>query len=180
MPEIEIRPAAAEDIHSLIELDHTTTTEFVWQMEFHHDRDLGQVGVSFRKVRLPRAVRHDYPRSAGTLMDDWQLFSGLLVATITEKPVGYVSLVRDRITRATWVTDLVVDKPVRRQGIGTALLLSGAEFAANNDSRDIVLEMHPRNGPAIGLALKMGFEFCGYNDFYYPGGEIGIFFRKSI
>jgi GNAT superfamily N-acetyltransferase len=180
MPEIEIRPVLPADIPILIQLDHSYTTDHVWQMEFKHDRELGQIQALFRKVHLPRWVRHEIPRPPRTLADDWQCFSGLLVATIEERPVGYASMVLDQITRATWVPDLLVDRPLRRKGIGSALVLSAAEWASTRESHDIVLEMQPRNGPAVDMALKLGFEFCGYNDFYFPANEIGIFFRKSF
>jgi GNAT superfamily N-acetyltransferase len=180
MPEIEIRPAAPADITALVELDHSFTTDHVWQMEFHHERDIGQIDLKFRRVRLPHSVRYDYHRPVRSLIDDWSQFSGLLVATIKEKPVGYSSLILDRVTNATWVPDLIVDKVQRRKGIGRALVLSAADWAATKESRILVLEMQPRNGPAIEMALKLGFEFCGYNDFYYPVNETGFFFRKSI
>jgi GNAT superfamily N-acetyltransferase len=180
MPEIHIRPAEAADIPTLIKLDHNSVTDSVWQMAFHHNRDQSQIDINFRKVRLPRAVRHEYPRPANTLAEDWSRFSGLLVALLSAEPIGYASLVLDHITQATWVTDLVVAKPIRRQGIGSALVLASAEWAATKDSHNLVLEMQPKNGPGIGLALKLGFEFCGYNDFYYPVYGTGIFFRKSF
>jgi len=48
------------------------------------------------------------------------------------------------------------------------------------ESHNLVLEMQPKNHPAIQLALKLGFEFCGYNDRHYVNHEIGIFFGKSL
>jgi len=180
MPEIEIRPAVAADIPVLIELDHNYTTDHVWQMEFVPEHEQSQFNVSFRKVRLPRSVRVDYPRPARSLTEDWTRLSGLLVAALENQPVSYAGLILDRITKATWITDLIVDKPLRRQGIGSALLLAAADWAATKDSHNLVLEMQPKNHPAIQLSLKLGFEFCGYNDLYYPDHEIGIFFRKSI
>ena len=180
MPEIEIRPAVAADISVLIELDHNFATDHVWQMEFLPEHEQSQINVSFRKVRLPRSVRVDYPRPARALAEDWTRLSGLLVAALEQQPIGYVGLILDRITQATWVTDLVVDRPLRRQGIGSALLLAAAEWASTMDSHNLVLEMQPKNHPAIQLSFKLGFEFCGYNDLYYPDHEIGVFFRKSI
>jgi GNAT superfamily N-acetyltransferase len=180
MPEIEIRPAVPADIAILVELDHSFATDHVWQMEFLPEHEQSQINVNFRKVRLPRSVRVDYPRLARSLTDDWSRLSGLLVAELEKQPIGYAGLILDRITKATWVTDLVVNKPQRRQGIGSALLLAAAEWAATQDSHDLVLEMQPKNHPAIQLSFKLGFEFCGYNDLYYPDHEIGVFFRKSI
>ena len=104
MPEIEIRPAIASDIPKLIELDHGFTTDHVWQMELTHEQS--QIGVNFRKVRLPRSVRVDYPRPARALAENWQRLAGLLVAEWQEKQIGYSGLIVDRITQAVWVTDL--------------------------------------------------------------------------
>jgi ribosomal protein S18 acetylase RimI-like enzyme len=180
MPEIEIRPAAAADIPLLITLDHTYSTDHVWQMEFSHPHEAGQVSVNFRQVRLPRSIRVDYPRPPQALLEDWTRLSSLLVAWLDEQPVGYTSLVLDAQIHLTWVADLVVDRRLRRQGIGSALVLSAAEWSVAQDSHNLVLEMQPKNYPAIRLSLKLGFQFCGYNDYYYPNQEIGIFFRKSF
>jgi GNAT superfamily N-acetyltransferase len=180
MPEIEIRPAIASDISALIELDHSFITDHVWQMELISEQKQSQISVIFRKVRLPRSVRVDYPRPASSLKEDWSRLSGLLIAVLEEKPIGYAGLILDRITSAVWVTDLVVAKNLRRKGIGKGLLLASAEWAASMDSHILALEMQPKNYPAIQLAFKLGFEFCGYNDLHYPNHEIGIFFRKSI
>ena len=180
MPEIEIRPAVPSDIPILIALDHSTITDVVWQMEFRHQREPGQIDIHFQRVRLPRPVRQDYPKPVHSLAEDWTRLSSLLVASHADQVIGYIGLVLDRITQAVWVTDLAVKKSLRRKGIGSALVLAAVEWSANQESRDLVLEMHPKNGPGIDFAFKMGFEFCGYNDFYYPVNKIGVFFRKSF
>jgi len=191
MPEIHIRPADPADIPRLIELDHSYVSDSAWQMEVRKDLISGETGqdqiiINFRRVRLPRSVRCDYPRPVRSLIDDWPRLSGLLVASMDEPQmlsptvIGYTSLVIDRVVHAVWVADLVVDKPMRRKGIGSALLFAAADWSLAEDIHDLVLEMQPKNGPAISLAQKLGFEFCGYNDFYYPVEQTGIFFRKSF
>jgi ribosomal protein S18 acetylase RimI-like enzyme len=185
MPEIQIRPVVDADIPYLIALNHHYTSDHVWQMEYRLTGEENPLGeqertVSFRQVRLPRAVRVEYPYSPRALASDWTRRSGILVALLGEKPIGYASLILNALPQTTWVTDLVVDRPLRRQGIGTALLLACQEWAANMDSQHLVLETQPKNYPAIQLALRLGFEFCGYNDRYYPNNEIGIFFGKSL
>jgi len=52
MPEIEVRPALTTDLSALAEIDHSCTTDYVWQM----DRmvDVSQLSISFREIRLPR------------------------------------------------------------------------------------------------------------------------------
>lgn len=180
MAEIEIRPANAGDIPRLIALDHHYTTDHVWQMEVNYDREAGQTSASFREMRLPRSVRVEYPRSPAALADDWALLSGLLVASLAGHPVGYASLLLDRLPGAVWVRDLVVERELRRKGIGSGLLLAAGEWAVTMDRSSLALETQTKNYPAIRLASKLGFEFCGYNDGYYTHHETGIFFRKMI
>jgi ribosomal protein S18 acetylase RimI-like enzyme len=185
MPEIQIRPAIASDIPLLVALDHHYTSEHVWQLELHQRGEESQVGeqvrtVNFRQVRLPRSVRVEYPRSAGHLASDWFNRSGILVALLEGQPIGYTSLMLNLVPRTTWATDLVVDRLTRRQGIGSALILAALEWAANMDTQNLVLEMQPKNYPAIQMAQKLGFEFCGFNDRYYANHEIALFFGKSL
>jgi ribosomal protein S18 acetylase RimI-like enzyme len=80
----------------------------------------------------------------------------------------------------TWMTDLAVLRRLRRQGIGSALVLASQEWAAQHDSRYLVLEMQPKNFPALKLVQKLGFDFCGYNDRYYKNHDIGLFFAKAV
>jgi GNAT superfamily N-acetyltransferase len=178
MPEIEIRPAISSDIHPLMSIDHSYTSNYVWQMEIQQTND--QVSARFRKVHLPRSVRVKYPRAYQKLPDEWTHRSALLVAILNEEPVGYISMDLHIAPLATWVTDLVVERRLRRQGIGSALVLAAREWAKHHDSQNLVLEMQPKNFPMIQLALKYGFYFCGYNDRYYQNGDIAIFFAKPL
>lgn len=179
MPEIRIRPAVEEDIAAMAGMDHNYTSEYVWQMEIQQSED-SQVAINFREVRLPRSVRVDYPRRTADLIHDWTLRSGLLVALLEEELVGYISLTLHNTPTACWATDLVVKRRQRRQGIGSALVLAAQEWGAQHGSRVLVLEMQPKNYPAIHLAQKLGFDFCGYNDRYYANHDIGLFFAKSL
>lgn len=178
MPEIEIRPAIAEDIPTLAGLDHTYTSDFVWQMEIQSEEK--QIKVSFREIRLPRSVRVDYPRVAADLARDWETRHGLLVARLEGEIAGYISLMLDLAPLTAWSTDLVVRRRLRRQGIGSALILASQEWGLQHDCRNLVLEMQPKNYPGIHLAYKLGFDFCGYNDRYYANHDIGLFFGKSL
>jgi len=178
MPEIEIRPAIASDIPALMALDHNYSSDHVWQMEVQGE-DVG-IGIRFRQIKLPRSVRVDYPRPNDTLADDWTQRSGLLVALLQGEPVGYISLMLNISPLTAWVTDLVVMRRLRRQGIGSTLVLAAQEWGAGRDCRKIVLEMQPKNYPAIRLAMKLGFEFCGYNDRYFANHDIALFFARPL
>lgn len=179
MPEIEIRPAIEKDIAVLMEIDHSYSSDHVWQMDSIFELD--QTGAVFREVRLPRTARVDYPRPKQVLRDHWKDYSQVLVAVHSGGPVGYASIVKNMIPLTTWIMDLVVTPNLRRQGIGTALLLASLEWTGKHTkSHRLMLEMQPKNFPGINLAQKLGFDYCGYIDHYYSNRDIAIFFTKWI
>lgn len=178
MPEIKIRPAVAGDISHLMALDHDYVSDIVWQMDVTAGEN--QVGVNFRQVHLPRSVRVEYPRPPRILADEWSSRALLLVALLANEPIGYISSIQGVAPATNWITDLVVTRRVRRQGVGTTLLLAAEEWAHQFYPNRMVLEMQPKNYPAICLAQKLGFNFCGYNDRFYLNHDIAIFFAKSI
>jgi GNAT superfamily N-acetyltransferase len=178
MPEIEIRPATSADKPYLLELEHDYSTDYVWQMDVKSDE--GQVQVNFKEVRLPRSMRVEYPRSQRLLGEDWAHKAAVLAAVYEGRPVGYISIAHTIAPRTNWVTDLVVMRRLRRQGIGTALVLASQEWALQFNGFRMVMEMQPKNFPAIQLAQKLGFNFCGFNDRYYPNHDTALFFSRSI
>lgn len=184
MPEIEIRPAIDKDIPLLAALDHNYVSDFVWQMEIRRDEaglsEASQIQVGFREIRLPRSVRVEYPRPSQRLLVDWKERHGLLVALLDGEPVGYVSMMLGIAPLTAWITDVIVKRRLRRQGIGSALLLAAQEWGIQQECRTLVLEMQSKNYPAIKLAQKLGFDFCGYNDRYFVNHDIAIFFGRSV
>lgn len=178
MPQIQIRPAVAADLPLLMTIDHTVATDYVWQMETHNEE--GRAGAVFREVRLPRTVTISSPRPAAALSDDWSRRSGLLVAVLGKEPAGYVRLTDKVVPQTAWVTDLAVAPRHRRQGIATALLLAAQGWALERKNSNIILEMSSKNVPAIRLAQKLGYEFCGYNDRYYENRDIALFFGRAL
>jgi GNAT superfamily N-acetyltransferase len=184
MPEIEIRPPTSEDIPKLLELDHDYVSDYVWQMEVQHETgqkpsDL-RVEITFRQQKLPRTVQVEYPRPANALTKDWKDRACLLVAVLKGEIVGYTSMMLTIAPYTGWMTDLVVARRLRRQGIGSALVLAGQEWARHKICFRIVMEMQPKNYPAICLAQKLGFDLCGYNDHYFPNQDIALFFSKGL
>jgi GNAT superfamily N-acetyltransferase len=184
MPEIEIRPPTSADIPKLVDIDHNYVSDHVWQMEVQHESgqkptDL-RVEIIFRQLRLPRSVRVEYPRSASELVNDWKDRSCLLVAALQGDVVGYASIMLSIAPHTSWMTDLVVMRRLRRQGIGSALVLAGQDWARHKHCYRMVLEMQPKNYPAICMAQKLGYDLCGYNDHYFPNHDIALFFSKTL
>ena len=178
MPEIEIRPAREEDLQALVAIDHSYQSSYVWQMDLNQDD--GQISIHFREIRLPRLVNVEYPRNPELLLGDWNNRSGLLVGLLAGAPVGYISLTETMSPATAWVTDLAVAKPVRHQGIATAMILAAQEWASRRENRRMIIEMQSKNLPAIRLALKLGYEFSGYNDRYYSNQDIALFFAQFL
>jgi ribosomal protein S18 acetylase RimI-like enzyme len=175
---VQIRPAIATDLPKLMQLDHTNASDYVWQLDLRKENN--QVLAGFREIRLPRPINVSYPRNPLALADEWKQRSVTLIALAEELPVGYSCILEHSQATTAWVTDLVVEKARRRQGIGSALLNAAQDWASSRKDRDIFLEMTSKNYPAIRLAHKFGFEFCGYNDHYYVTQDVALFFGRSL
>lgn len=174
----EIRPAVVTDIPRLMALDHTSLSDYVWQLDLK--REAGQAAASFHEVRLPRAVEVVYPRNPFSLADEWTRRDLNLVASDSKSLVGYLSAREDKSSALAWVADLVVDSASRRKGAASALLLAAQAWASERGVRRLILEMQSKNHNGIRLAQKFGFEFCGYNDHYYATQDVALFFAKWI
>lgn len=177
MPRIEIREAFADDIPYLVQLDHTIETQQVWQMEWSPTPTLG---ATFRPASLPRPAQLAYPHNPQQLTETWQQRPGVLVALHRDLPVGYAAFAVTSLPHTAWLSDLVVDLPWRRQGIGQALLVMSLRWAALQAYRRLIFAVPFRNDPGIQLALKLGFAFIGFQYGYYPNGDTALFFQRSV
>lgn len=178
MASFEVRPANANDFPNLMAIDHSCSSDYVWQLELRSEPK--RVSVNFHEVRLPRSVTITYPRSPSALADEWTKHDALLVALQGELPIGYISAVEENVAAVAWVMDLVVAPEVRRRGAASALLMGIQAWATERSVRRIVLETQSKNYPCIRLAQKFGYEFCGYNDQYYPTQDVALFFGRAL
>lgn len=177
MVEIEIRPTVSTDLARLSALDHSIDTDYVWQLALH--RETAQVDVDLREVRLPRTVRLVHPRPAKELPDTWHV-RPMLSAMLGMEAVAYVRFTDVIIPHAVWITDVVVGRPLRRQGVAHKLIRAAEAWGVQRGLRRAVIEIQSKNQPAIRMILKMGFEFCGYNDQYYATRDVALFFARSL
>jgi GNAT superfamily N-acetyltransferase len=178
MPDVEIRRAVATDISTLMAIDHTCQTDYVWQMDVDHEE--GQLGAIFREIRLPRSVTVPYPRAVTTLPDTWNKRSSMLAAFIAGQAIGYIRVSDMMVPHTAWLTDVVVAPRFRRQGVGMALILAAQSWAVDRKDNRALVEMPSKNTLMVGMARKLGYEFCGYNDLYYETQDIALFFGRSI
>lgn len=177
MPEITIKSAAENDVQLLTALDHSYQTDYVWQMD--RIMNEGESIISFREIRLPRTVKVDYPHSIG-ISQDGLARSQVLVAYKIEQLCGYARIEEQIANSTVWITDIVVDAKMRRQGIGSALLVAVQKWAHQRRLRKIVLEMQSKNYPAIRFAIKSGYQFSGFHDHHYSNQDIALHFDRLI
>ena len=178
MSSFDIRPASASDIPRLIALDHSCSSDYVWQLELR--RESGQVTAGFREVRLPRSIEVKYPRNPSSLADEWAHRDVVLVAVEEGLPVGYMCAIVEQASSIAWITDVVVAPAKRRKGAASALLTATQSWVLERGVRRLILEMQSKNQAYIRLAQKFGYEFCGYNDQYYLTQDVALFFGRAI
>ena len=173
-----IRAGNPADYERCLVLDHTVSTEQVWQMSVEVIE--GAHTVTFRPARLPRSTKVLYPRTGDTLYASWNGHASFLVAEWETEVVGYINVRYETTLEAAWIADLVVDRAYRLKGIGTALYRAAREWAIGQDVRRIIVETQTKNFPAISFLQKRGLTLCGYNDLYYPNQDIALFFGQTL
>lgn len=173
-----VRKASEEDLPACLALDHSSTSDYVWQVETHEAQET--ISFHFRTVRLPRPTVVPYPQETETLRIAWHQSDCFLVAEAQGAIYGYLTMRGDRAHGIGWVYDLVVDRARRRHRVGTALLLQARQWAQDHQLRRIILETQTKNYPAIAFCQRQGLVFCGFNDQYYPNQDIALFFSQAI
>jgi ribosomal protein S18 acetylase RimI-like enzyme len=125
-------------------------------------------------------MRTQYPRDVEQLVHDWQRGEGFFVAEIDGEVQGYVDVIAQPWQGLGWVTNLAVNRGFRRRRIGTALLGQARQWAREQGLQTVLLEATTKNYPALSLYQKLGFQFCGFNDHYYPNQDIALFFVQTL
>ena len=175
---MRVRPAKPKDLAACGELDHSYTTDRVWQMDTREWNE--SLTITFRVARLPREMRVAYPLQGEGLLAGWRRRDGFLVAEEEGSVCGYVTLTTYVEHGIAWVGDLVVDRPWRRRGVGTSLLQAAAQWGYDHDMARLVIEVQTKNYPAIRFCQSRGLILCGYNDQHWPNQDIALFFGESL
>ncbi len=176
---MQIFPAELVDINACYQMDLSYTTDYVWQMQAQENGRA--IDIRFDTVRLPRPMRVDYPRSPDELLEHWQQDQCFLVArNMNDIIVGFLDARADLWQNLLWISNLGITKNFRRRGVGKLLLKSATRWAQSQNLCRVMVEVQTKNYPAISFIQKYGFQFCGYNERYFPNGDIALFFTRSI
>jgi len=159
-------------------LDAAYQTDYVWQM--HLQEDERAVQSVFTQVRLPRTMSATCPYSPEDLMAAFEQSPHLFVAAYGEEIVGCVSGFAEIWNTGFVVNNLIVLPQIRRKGVGKLLFKVIKELAAEQGSRQLMAMVQTKNHSAIQFARQQGFVFCGYNDRYYPNGDIALIFTLTL
>ena len=86
----------------------------------------------------------------------------------------------DETSEIAYLQDIVVNRPYRRQSLGSRLVNAARVWARENALRQIMFEIATTNYPCIQFAQDQGFVFCGFNDRHLPSREIAVFFSVAV
>ncbi|GAB4508568.1 MAG: hypothetical protein OHK0046_01380 [Anaerolineae bacterium] len=175
-----IRDGLESDIPACLSLDHTYTTEYVWQMTLHPDT--GQVNVLLKTERLPREMEGMHQPSEERLrlaLPEQQCF---LVAAGKDEPeiLGYLTMRKDEVHHIALVQDVVVSRPYRGRRIATRLLRVARQWALEQELKILTIEIQTKNFPAIQFCQQAGLSFSGFNDHYFSNQDIALFFSQTL
>ena len=168
----------AEDWQECMDLDISYETDSAWQMEAPSGNNVW--GMTFREIHLPRRQRVEHPLALYSPIKSWKSRDQFWVAVEKRKVVGFIGVRLELTHHQMRITDLAITPQYRRKGFATELLQRAAEWSARYPVDQVILECPLKAHPAISFALKHRFVFCGFQESYWPGQEVGLFFRQRI
>lgn len=174
----QVRAAQADDVPACLELDAAYQTDYVWQMNFREEDRA--VNAAFSQVRLPRSMDVESPCTPQVRAAMLQTAQYLLVACRAETIIGCLAGSVAAWNGAFAIDFLVIEPGFRRRGAAKLLLNAAKEAAAQESCNRLLLTVQTKNYPAIQFAQERGFAFCGYNDKFFPNGDIALNFSLAL
>lgn len=175
-----IRDGLESDLDACLSLDHTYTTEYVWQMNLRNETGLWT--VTFKTEHLPHAMQAEHVANTARLrqaLPDDQCFV-VAVEAESGSVIGYLTMQSQPVYRIALLQDLLVSRPYRSSGIGTRLVNVARQWARSAKLSQMTAEVPTKNLPAITFFQQAGFDFCGFNDHYFPNHDIAVFFSQAL
>jgi GNAT superfamily N-acetyltransferase len=161
-----------------LEIDLSYETEYAWQMDTVERTH--EWNASFRKVHLPRRLRMEHPIPETGRIKHWAAADQVLLAIEHREVIGLIAVSLDLIQHQARISDLGVTTNYRRQGVGTSLLKRATEWCRRQRVSQLVLPCPLKAEPAIQFAIKHRFNVGGFQEDYWPGHEVALFFYQRF
>ncbi len=168
----------AEALPACSRLNAAYTTDYVWQM--HIEESPRRVESAFTRVRLPRTMTVACPYTSSQQLALLEQSSHVIAAGYQDEPAGCAGATIEAWRQTLFINTMVVPPPLRRRGIAKRLLETFQSLACKAACKKLMVALQTKNYPAIQFAQRQGFVYCGYNDRYYPNGDIALFFSLSL
>ncbi len=175
---MHIYRADLKDLSACLELDGSYETDRVWQVLQQEDES--EVVARFRVSALPRTMYVRYPSWSEALLSHQERGDLILVAAVSTELRGYIDVEAQPDQGIAWLHHLIVTPHHRREGVGSALLARGLQYAHQNSLSSMMVVVQSKNFPAISFLQKQGFKFCGYNERFYRNQDIALYFGRGL
>jgi len=177
MAEIEIGIANMSELDAISKMDLGFESSFVWQTRESGDAE--QFSVELRKVKLPKSIEVPF-QAYSRALEGMMMRREILAVRYEHEVIGYDWMDFDEVTNRLIMKTGGIRADYRRKGIGSMLLERLEEIALHNKIHQFSAVVQAKNDPAIRFLTRHGFRFCGYQEFYFPNLEIGLFLSKNI
>ncbi|MBN1679136.1 MAG: GNAT family N-acetyltransferase [Anaerolineae bacterium] len=188
-PKPTIRPMTEHDIPRLADIRAGFVSPTVLTVEITGSgMEMGWRLVE-RKLIEPydKGNRYDFDRTEqANIRTRMRQDGGLyLVVEQAGRLVGILDATPHEWNNTVWVWNLMLDKSVRRQGIGRALFCHAVGWARKLGYRALVFETQTNNVPACKFYARMGCQLDGLRTSHYTNndrrhGEVALFWMYRL
>jgi [ribosomal protein S18]-alanine N-acetyltransferase len=149
---LRVRAMTAQDIDEVVKLAARFVEAPHWT-----PRDYEQMPPPAPRTSPRTAL----PAASPTTLTRWS------VVALSDNNLAGFAVASCLLLEPAEIEGLVVDERYRRQGIGSALIRSCKEWAANAGALNIRLEVRASNAAALALYQRHGFSAVGHRRAYY-------------
>lgn len=183
-----IRPLAPGDIPHLAGLDYEITSPHVLVLEKEEQGLEATWRLRWQDLKPPFRSTGFSPTPQEWAALRRNLAAGRregFVAEVERQPVALIELELQAWRNVGFIWNLLVHRPYRHQGIGSALIQAAVAWAQGHRLRALALETQTNNWVALNFYHRMGFRLCGLDDHYYTNrdreaGEVALFWYREL
>jgi ribosomal protein S18 acetylase RimI-like enzyme len=136
--------------------------------------DLEQIAV------LDKATHEAEATTIFSFRQSMDLGHMFIVAQTSGKTVGYAQGAVAEGGKTGWILNMVVNRTIRRQGIGRRLLKELLSTFKGRGVEEVLLTVSPKNKPALELYLSSGFALHKFENDYFGRGANRIVMLLSL